>query len=105
MRRLVQRSVNFLLASESYVAHRLSVAGGDPELFTPDAVRMIWSEAKGVPRIINTLCDLSLVYAFSASLESVDADIVGEVLTDREKMGLQPAAEPNAVEAGIGIVK
>jgi type II secretory pathway predicted ATPase ExeA len=91
--------------AESYVAHRLSVAGGDPDLFSSDAVRMIWTEAQGVPRIINTLCDLALVYAFSASQEAVDADIVGEVLTDREKMGLQPAAEPNQIEAGIGVVE
>jgi type II secretory pathway predicted ATPase ExeA len=91
--------------TKAYVAHRLSVVGGDSELFTPDAVQMIWTEAKGVPRIVNTLCDLSLVYGFSAAKTSIDAEVVGEVLGDRARMGLQPAPEPNQVDSGLGIVK
>ena len=112
LRQLTQRVSVFyhigqlnLPEAQAYVAHRLSVAGGDPNLFTADAVQMIWTEAKGVPRVMNTLCDLSLVYGFSASRDSIDGDIVGEVLEDRSKMGLQAASEPHQVEPGLGIVK
>jgi topoisomerase IA-like protein len=47
-----------------------------------------------VPRVINTLCDLALVYGFSGSCEAIDKQLVLDVLQDRQKMGLQPAAEP-----------
>jgi type II secretory pathway predicted ATPase ExeA len=90
--------------AKAYVSHRLSVVGGDPELFTPEAVQKIWTEAHGVPRVMNTLCDLSLVYGFSASRDTIDADLVAEVLRDRQKMGLRPA-EPYTAGAGLGVVK
>jgi general secretion pathway protein A len=112
MRQLAQRISVFyhlghltLTEALAYISHRLSVVGGNPELFTPEAVQMIWSAAQGVPRIMNTLCDLSLVYGFSGACDSIDKSIVLEVLRDRERMGLQPAPEPTMVEPGLGIVK
>ena len=64
LRQLAQRVSVFyhigqltLTETLAYISHRISVAGGNPELFTPEAVQLIWSEAKGVPRVINTLCD------------------------------------------------
>ena len=112
LRQLAQRVSVFyhlgqltLTEAQAYIAHRLEVAGGNPELFSSEAVQHIWMAAKGVPRIINTLCDLSLVYAFSASQDKIDAAIVAEVLKDREKMGLQLVPEINQVEPGLGVVK
>ena len=112
LRQLTQRVSVFyhigqlsLAESQAYVSHRLSVVGGDPGLFLAEAIQMIWSEAKGVPRIINTLCDLSLVYAFSAGKHAIDAEVVAEVLRDRSSMGLQPAPEPTHVDAGVGLPK
>jgi general secretion pathway protein A len=112
LRQLAQRVSVFyhlgqlsLKEAQAYIAHRLEVAGGDPALFSQDAVRRIWKEAKGIPRIINTLCDLSLVYGFSASCNKIDVAIVAEVLKDRQKMGLQLVPETNEVEPGLGVVK
>ena len=112
LRQLAQRVSVFyhigkltLQEAVAYISHRVSVVGGDPELFSPEAVQMIWTQAGGVPRLINTLCDLALVYGFSASRRSIDRDIVQEVIKDRQNMGLQPASEPNKVEPGLGIVK
>ncbi len=112
LRQLTQRVSVFyhlgrltLTETQAYVAHRIKVAGGEPNLFSQEAVQQIWDEAGGVPRIINTLCDLSLVYGFSASRDRIDTSVVTEVLGDRHKMSLQPAPEPIQVEAGLGIVK
>jgi general secretion pathway protein A len=112
LRQLAQRVSVFyhlgqltLTETQAYIAHRLEVAGGNPELFSSEAVQYIWTEAKGVPRIINTLCDLSLVYGFSASQDYIDTAIVAEVLNDRQKMGLQLVPEINQVESGLGVVK
>ncbi|MEJ2176481.1 MAG: AAA family ATPase [Gammaproteobacteria bacterium] len=107
LRQLTQRVSVFyhigrlsLEETRSYVSHRLEVAGGRPDLFDGDAVELIWSEAKGIPRVINTLCDLSLVYGFSGSCKLIDKSIVEEVLSDRNEMGLKPSEE-NFAEMGV----
>ena len=69
-------------------------------MFNADAVELIWAEAKGIPRVINTLCDLSLVYGFSGSCELIDKSIVEEVLSDRNKMGLKSSDE-SFTEMGV----
>lgn len=47
-----------------YVHHRLTAAGGSPDLFTPAAIRSIARHSGGVPRLINVLCDKSLLAAW-----------------------------------------
>ena len=42
----------------------------------------------GVPRVINTLSDMALVYAYAAQQQTVDADLIKEVVRDRKKGGL-----------------
>jgi general secretion pathway protein A len=95
LRQLTQRvSVAYNLAPFSpkevaaYIAHRMAVAGGDPETFTPEAVRLIAAASDGIPRLVNTLCDLCLVYGFSEDLRRIDASVVRSVLRDRVRMGL-----------------
>jgi len=75
--------------AKAYVSHRLQCAGAQQELFTADAIELIWTEAAGIPRVMNTLCDLSLVYGFSSALESISSSVVEEVLADRRRMGLR----------------
>lgn len=101
LRQLAQRVSVFyhlgplsLPEAQSYVKHRIASAGGSDELFAPGAVEAIWKSAKGIPRIMNTLCDLSLVYGFSSSVERIDETVVSEVLADRQRMGIRIADEP-----------
>lgn len=72
-----------------YVVHRLRVAGGDSDLFTAEAVFLIWRHGRGIPRLINILCDTALVYAFSEQVRRIDAALVKEVLRDK-RGGLAP---------------
>jgi type II secretory pathway predicted ATPase ExeA len=65
-----------------YIKHRLSVAGRTRRLFTADAVTLIHEKTGGVPRMVNRLCDLALVYAFTAGRKSVDPAIINDVLHD-----------------------
>lgn len=95
LRQLAQRvSVYYHLGAltladtEKYVAHRLQVAGGNPELFEVDAVEAIWRHARGIPRVINTLCDLALVYGYSVSEKIIGLTLVNEVIRDRAKISL-----------------
>jgi general secretion pathway protein A len=71
-----------------YVRHRLKVGGREQELFTEGALEMIAKESKGVPRSINTLCDMVLVYGYSAEAGIIGTDLVDEVLQDRREFGI-----------------
>ena len=66
----------------AYIAHRLKVAGGTGEEFDPGAVEAIYRLTSGIPRLVNQLCDLGLVYAFSAEELSVTAETIDSVLAD-----------------------
>ncbi len=80
--------------TRGYIEHRLKVAGSKGErIFEPEAVRLIWKFSKGIPRVINTLCDGAMVIAHSGSRKLVDGQIAKETIRD---MGyLKPKAERN----------
>lgn len=65
-----------------YITHRLQVAGTTREVFTPEAVTLIFEAARGVPRLTNQLCDFCLVYAFAQNTDTVTAEVVQRVLDD-----------------------
>lgn len=66
----------------AYVTHRLAVAGATRPIFTDDAFDPIFAATRGVPRLVNQLCDLSMLYAFTDDLQMVDASTVRQVLDD-----------------------
>jgi len=71
-----------------YITHRLSVAGGDPQLFTRDAQRLIFEASAGIPRTINILCDTALVYGFAVEAKDITATMVRSVLDDKKLYGV-----------------
>jgi general secretion pathway protein A len=92
--------------THAYVRHRLEVAGGSPALFTADAVEFVHARTKGVPRLVNQLCDYGLLYAFADGLKSVDADLISQVLRERGAgvalASISPA-QPESRKTPIGI--
>ncbi|PYE82216.1 ExeA family protein [Pseudoroseicyclus aestuarii] len=66
----------------AYIDRRLEVAGAGYRIFDDEAAALIHEATGGVPRLVNQLCDLSLVYAFSAEREDVDGALVRQVLDD-----------------------
>ncbi len=75
-----------------YIRHRLAVAGGREDIFGADAMSLIWKESAGIPRTINTLCDLALVYGFSSKSANITRSVVEEMLTDRRDLAVQTDA-------------
>lgn len=77
--------------TETYIHHRLKVAGAEkPAIFTPSACNAVYQYSGGVPRLINLLCDLALVYGFAEDAETIEADIIHAVARDRQQCGLLP---------------
>ncbi len=74
----------------AYIAYRLAVAGCRRELFTPAAVRRVYRHSKGIPRLINLLCDRALLGAYAAEAPQVSARIVN---TAARELGLADIAK------------
>jgi general secretion pathway protein A len=74
--------------SRDYVRHRLRIAGGDPDLIDSDAIALAYRHSGGVPRLINQLCDLALVYGFAEQRPRIDGEIMSQVIADRSRGGL-----------------
>jgi general secretion pathway protein A len=62
-----------------YLDFRITAAGGDAGLFTPDAVQAIHELSEGVPRRINALATNSLLVAYGTDAAVIDASIIQEV--------------------------
>ncbi|AMV72620.1 hypothetical protein JCM30471_11370 [Desulfuromonas carbonis] len=81
--------------TESYIKHRLQVAGAKRMLFAGDSIGLIHGYTGGVPRLINTVCDNCLFEGALRKQATVDASIVHSVAED---LGLlrQDSAAPVA---------
>ena len=73
---------------KTYIQHRVKVAGRTKELFTDEAYKLIAEESRGIPRKINILCDLVLVYGFSSEESIINAELVKEVIDDKKQYGV-----------------
>ena len=84
--RIVLRSTIVPLSqkeSMAYIKHRLEKASlNGNTIFTKGAMKRIVKEAKGIPRVLNILCDNALITGFGYKARSVNAKIVEEVITD-----------------------
>ncbi|WP_375227256.1 ExeA family protein [Roseobacter sp. S98] len=68
--------------TRAYIQHRLQHAGGTGNEFSVYAMKSIFAESEGVPRVINKLCDLALVYAASDERRLVGVDVIRELVAD-----------------------
>jgi len=85
--------------TQAYIRHRLSVAGGDPELFTDYACSIAHRFSGGIPRLINQLCDLSLAYGFGEGAEWITATMMLQVAVDRAAGGILPhVVDPKTIQ-------
>src|SRR5512137_184373 len=69
-------------ATEAYVRHRLKLAGAPRVPFTAGALLRIHAHTRGIPRLINTLCDNALFEGFLVRARVVDEEFVDRVARD-----------------------
>jgi general secretion pathway protein A len=69
--------------SSDYISYRLAMAGNKDEvIFTPGALKRILRHARGIPRVLNILCDNALITAFGYQKKKVNRAIAGEIIRD-----------------------
>jgi len=69
-------------STEGYINHRLRMAGAKTQLFTKDAIDLIHQYSRGIPRLINTICDNCLFEGYLLKKKAVDANLVKIIATD-----------------------
>lgn len=72
----------------SYIGHRLEVAGATWRIFPERTCDLIHAATAGVPRLVNILCDLCLVYGFSAESKVIDESLLREFLSSARRRGI-----------------
>ena len=79
-----------------YISSRLHKAGMGNSCFTEKAVDEIFGYSKGIPRVINILCDNSLTTGYATDEKKIDENIVKEVIADLETCEKQSAESTEA---------
>lgn len=74
----------------NYINYRIGAVGAAENLFLPEACRTIAEASAGVPRVINMLCDTSLVYGFAIGAHDISDKLVREVIEDKNNFGIFP---------------
>jgi general secretion pathway protein A len=70
-----------------YVQHRLSVSGASQgPHFTAPALWRVYRYAKGIPRLINALCDKCLLAGYVQQRSYIDFGLVGNAIRELEGM-------------------
>jgi general secretion pathway protein A len=66
-----------------YIKYRISVAASrDADLFAPDAIELIHKRSRGIPRIINIICDRALLVAYTDEAPFVDLAMTEEAINE-----------------------
>lgn len=65
-----------------YVQHRMRLAGNSEEIFDPPAVEVVHHFARGIPRLINTICDNALFEGYLMRHKKIDSSLVMNVVSD-----------------------
>lgn len=81
--------------TREYISVRLKLAGSQDPVFSQPALRRVFRHSKGLPRLINIICDNALISAFATGLCRVTDTLVDEVAEDLQ---LAPV-ETDQVEA------
>jgi general secretion pathway protein A len=57
--------------SKDYIAHRIHVSGLDEDVFSPGAITEICRQSRGIPRLINSICERCLLGAYAKDTQVV----------------------------------
>jgi len=84
----------------AYIKHRIRVAGGHPDLFTAAALKRIYKLTHGVPRVINVLCERSLMGTYGREKRRANVAIVNQAA--QESLGIR-ARNPWPLWLALGL--
>jgi general secretion pathway protein A len=90
--------------THDYIVERLRIAGADgPPIFSPEAVAMVHKYSVGIPRVINLLCEHSLINAYVDQQRPISPKIVEEVAKEFEFDQVAPTASSQSMKVDADV--
>jgi general secretion pathway protein A len=86
--------------TKRYIEQRLQIAGANfclNPLFSVQTIAAVYRHSRGLPRLINTICDNALVTAYARQLPSVTPDVIEDVA---KEFRLDVVCSPEAEKPG-----
>jgi len=92
-------NINLLTHEETkeYVRYRLKVAGNVQEVFTLKAIHQIYKYSRGIPRLINIMCDRALLTGYVKDVKTIKPSIIKECAKELSLPGETEQATVQAV--------
>jgi general secretion pathway protein A len=82
----------------AYVRHRLDIAGAKRPLFPLSVMNRLYRLSRGIPRVVNVLCDRALLGAYVQGKERVDRATIDQAAREVfHKPASRPLGIPNAI--------
>jgi general secretion pathway protein A len=88
-----------------YIRRRLQIAGASEEsaqmIFQANAINQIHRHSRGIPRLINTICENALISGYARQLQRIPAEVINEVAADLRlsvMTPVQPASDESQDE-------
>lgn len=69
-------------STRGYIQHRLRLAGSHKEIFDEQATQLIHRYSRGIPRLINTICDNALFEGYLLKQSKINLSLVATVVRD-----------------------
>ena len=92
---------------ESYVKHRLTIAGGDPTLFPSSVIKKIAHHSNGVPRVVNLLCDKTLWVSYQKGSDNIGHAAIKkacELVLDWQSVAINKNDTPKETRRGFSYI-
>ena len=86
--------------TKAYIAERLRIAGASEPVLAPDAVQLVHRCSRGIPRLINLICEHALITAYVEQMKPIPPCIVESVCTELE-LCEQPLLVPPMALTGL----
>jgi type II secretory pathway predicted ATPase ExeA len=75
--------------TNEYIVERLRIAGTSNPIFSSEATHLIYMYSRGIPRLINLICEHLLILAYVEQIPQIPGPLVASVATDLE-LDVQP---------------
>ena len=90
--------------TKGYIEKRLAVAGVTYPVFTSRAMKEVFVCSKGVPRVINIICDNALFFGFGRQKRKIGYTIIQKVVQELHLDGMEQVEKPQS-QGGFRRVK
>ncbi len=90
--------------ANTYVAHRLRIAGASPLIFPEALVKQVYRASNGVPRLINLICDRALLGTYVQGQQQVTAPIIRQAILEVFAATPRKPQRTVFIVAGIAII-